>query len=70
MRRPAVTDRRFSGPEPSIEEILDDPVTIALMRSDGVSRERLKETIDAARWRLSRRCRSDRTGCPDHPDHR
>ena len=48
-------DERFAGPEPSIEEILEDPVTIAVMQSDGVSRERLRETIDAARWRLSHR---------------
>jgi hypothetical protein len=45
--------------EPSLAQMLADPVIQALMASDGVDRSELDEVIAAARRRIERR-RSDR----------
>ncbi|MBI3507502.1 MAG: hypothetical protein HY059_21915 [Proteobacteria bacterium] len=38
--------------EPSLGELIDDPVTLAVMRRDGVTRQSLLAVLDAARSRL------------------
>jgi hypothetical protein len=43
---------RAADPEPSVNELLDDPVLQILMSRDGVGRDELLEIIDAARLRL------------------
>ena len=45
---------RSQGPagEPRLADLLDDPVTGAVMRRDGVSRDELLETIRRARLAL------------------
>jgi hypothetical protein len=43
---------RADDPEPSINELLDDPVLQILMRRDGVAREDLLDLVDAARLRI------------------
>ncbi len=43
---------RLDDPEPAIAELLDDPVTHAVMRRDGVTRQTILRTIEAARTRL------------------
>lgn len=40
-------------PEPAIADLLDDPVTHAVMRRDGVTRQVLIRTIESARARLA-----------------
>lgn len=40
-------------PEPAIADLLDDPVTHAVMRRDGVTRQVLIRTIENARARLA-----------------
>ena len=52
-RRPAKRDP-FSegGTEPALEDLLNDPVTEAIMRRDGVSRASLRSLILAARKEL------------------
>lgn len=44
---------RHSDPEPPLAELVDDPVAQALMRRDGVTREALFRTLDAARLRIA-----------------
>lgn len=44
---------RRTDPEPPLAELIDDPVAQILMRRDGVTREALFRTIDAARLRIS-----------------
>lgn len=39
-------------PEPLVSELLDDPVLVAVMASDGVARPTLVRLIDQARERL------------------
>jgi hypothetical protein len=55
--------RRLDG-EPSIQELLDDPVIEAVMARDGVGRVELEHLIDDVRERLiarkSRRQRAER----------
>jgi hypothetical protein len=46
--------RRLHG-EPSIQELLDDPVIEAVMARDGVARPDLEHLIAEARVRLARR---------------
>jgi hypothetical protein len=48
---PARTPRRSDG-EATLGELLDDPVTHAVMRRDGVSRQSLLQILDGARSRL------------------
>ncbi len=43
---------RIDDPEPAIADLLDDPVTHAVMRRDGVTRQTILRTIAAARVRL------------------
>jgi hypothetical protein len=43
---------RADDPEPSLDELLDDPVLQLLMARDGVARADLLEVIDDARSRL------------------
>ncbi len=43
---------RLDDPEPAIDDLLDDPVTHAVMRRDGVTRQTILHTIAAARVRL------------------
>ena len=43
---------RADDPEPSIAELLDDPVLQILMKRDGVARDELLDIIDTARLRL------------------
>lgn len=43
---------RADDPEPSIAELLDDPVLQILMARDGVRRGELLDIVDAARARL------------------
>lgn len=40
-------------PEPAIADLLEDPVTHAVMRRDGVTRQVLIRTIETARARLA-----------------
>ena len=47
-----------NDPEPAIADLLDDPVTHAVMRRDGVSRQFLIRTIECARERLARGART------------
>ena len=42
-----------SGSEPSLDEILMDPITQAVMRSDGVDADQVRLVALAARRRLS-----------------
>jgi hypothetical protein len=42
-----------SGSEPNLDEILMDPITQALMRSDGVDADQVRLVALAARRRLS-----------------
>lgn len=42
------------APEPALADLLDDPVTHAVMRRDGVTRQFLIGTIERARARLAR----------------
>ncbi|HEX2117444.1 MAG TPA: hypothetical protein VHM01_23825 [Alphaproteobacteria bacterium] len=46
--------RRLDG-EPSIQELLDDPVIEAVMARDGVDRAELEHLIDDVRGRLAAR---------------
>jgi hypothetical protein len=46
--------RRLDG-EPTIRELLDDPVIEAIMARDGVARTDLVHLIDEVRGRLARR---------------
>lgn len=39
--------------EPTLAELIDDPVAEILMRRDGVTREALFRTIEAARQRIA-----------------
>ncbi len=48
---PARPSRRLDG-EATLGELLDDPVTHAVMRRDGVSRQSLLQILDGARSRL------------------
>jgi hypothetical protein len=41
------------GAEPSLHEVLADPLVHAVMRCDGVSRAALESVIDSAQQRLS-----------------
>ena len=43
---------RANDPEPSIHDLLGDPVLQILMARDGVSRDELLDVVDAARARL------------------
>lgn len=43
---------RLDDPEPAIADLLDDPVTHAVMRRDGVTRQTILRTIEAAQLRL------------------
>ncbi|MBN9497746.1 MAG: hypothetical protein J0H39_13405 [Alphaproteobacteria bacterium] len=43
---------RLDDPEPAIADLLDDPVTHAVMRRDGVTRQTILRTVEAARARL------------------
>jgi hypothetical protein len=43
---------RADDPEPSIGELLDDPILQILMARDGVRRGELLDIVDAARARL------------------
>jgi hypothetical protein len=38
--------------EPSLDELIDDPVTQTVMRRDGVSREALVKMLESARNRI------------------
>ena len=40
-------------PEPSLGELIDDPVTQAVMRRDGVTRETLVRILESARDRIA-----------------
>ena len=53
---------RLDDPEPAIADLLDDPVTHAVMRRDGVTRQTILHTIEAARLRLGL-VRVERTLC-------
>ncbi len=44
---------RRTDPEPALAELIDDPVAQTLMRRDGVTRESLFRTIEAARLRIA-----------------
>jgi hypothetical protein len=43
---------RADDPEPSIADLLDDPVLQILMSRDGVERDALLDLIDAARLKI------------------
>jgi hypothetical protein len=45
-------------PEPALADLLDDPVTHAVMRRDGVTRQVLIRTIENARARLAQGARA------------
>lgn len=53
--------RRLDG-EPSIKELLDDPVIEAVMARDGVRRKELEHLIDDVRGRLAGRDRRREAG--------
>ena len=40
-------------PEPPLGELIDDPVTQAVMRRDGVTREALVRMLESARSRIA-----------------
>jgi hypothetical protein len=40
-------------PEPALGELIDDPVTQAVMRRDGVTREALVRVLESARNRIA-----------------
>ncbi|MBL8831985.1 MAG: hypothetical protein JNL71_06310 [Rhodospirillales bacterium] len=44
---------RRTDPEPSIAELIEDPLAQILMRRDGVTREALLRTLEAARLRIA-----------------
>gem|GEM_PF-5967344 len=46
---------RLDDPEPALADLLDDPVTHAVMRRDGVTRQFLVQTLEAARRALQSR---------------
>lgn len=56
---------RRDDPEPSIAELLDDPVTHAVMRRDGVTRRDIVETIEVARLRLAARAAARASAVPE-----
>jgi hypothetical protein len=47
-------------PEPAIGDLLDDPITHAVMRRDGVTRQTLVQTLEIARLRLGLGARAPR----------
>lgn len=55
-RRTVVIDRaarkRFQFVEPSLDELLNDPMIEALMARDGINRATVHSVIDSARQRL------------------
>jgi hypothetical protein len=44
-----------SGSEPSLDEILSDPITQSLMRSDGLDADQVRLVAIAAGWKGGRR---------------
>lgn len=52
---------RSDDPEPALGELLADPITRLLMRSDGVRHGELLRTIESARTRLRRPRATHRT---------
>ena len=42
--------------EPTLDELLDDPMTVAVMRRDGVDRHRFEELVRQVASRLSQAC--------------
>lgn len=53
LHRPRAKAERFSGVcEPSLQELMDDPILSRLMASDGVARDELDDLIATVRNRL------------------
>jgi hypothetical protein len=50
----------IEGCEPALEDMLSDPMTKALMASDGVEAEEVKSLLVEARIRNSRSARGER----------
>lgn len=42
--------------EPTLTELLDDPMTVAVMRRDGIDRQRFEELVRDVASRIARVC--------------
>jgi hypothetical protein len=42
--------------EPTLDELLDDPMTVAVMRRDGIDRHRFEALVREAASRIARAC--------------
>jgi hypothetical protein len=53
--------------EPSLDDVLADPIVHALMQRDGVDPHDLRALIEGVRPALHRRVAQHQGGSPDHP---